>query len=390
MDIVNRFARKMFGEGPRTAARRIGANRGPSPLDEKMAGAEQMAFGWDSEPEDPPARARSLRQRLQQLAADGIYLGTSSWNYPGWLGQIYDPRRYSVRGRFAQRKFEQECLAEYAGIFPTVGGDFSFYQFPSALMWQRIFEQLPAGYKLGLKVPEDITAYRFGNHARYGERAGMVNAHFMDAALVRDELLAPLEPYRDKIGPVMFEFGAIHDGPFLRVEHFAERLAGLLGALPQGRFALAVEVRNRGFLEAGGPYLSCLQRHGAAHCVSSWTHMPSAGEQLDIPGILTAPQVAARFLLRPGRTYEQAVELFSPYERIKEVYPEGREALRRLIERCRQQKLALFAFVNNRFEGNAVETIEAVLDTLAPDPGSPAARDSGSTNPRTTQEEHSP
>ncbi|MGC4050035.1 MAG: hypothetical protein QM757_11680 [Paludibaculum sp.] len=81
-------------------------------------------------PAEPAFRDR-LAARLRTLAAEGVYFGTSSWKYPGWLGQIYTPERYFTRGRFSQKKFESECLTEYAEIFPAVCGDFSFYQFPS-------------------------------------------------------------------------------------------------------------------------------------------------------------------------------------------------------------------------------------------------------------------
>jgi len=30
-----------------------------------------------------------LSQKLSSLADEGIYIGTSSWKYEGWLGQIY-------------------------------------------------------------------------------------------------------------------------------------------------------------------------------------------------------------------------------------------------------------------------------------------------------------
>ena len=81
---------------------------------------------------------------LKALAAQGIYFGTSSWKYEGWLGSIYTPERYTTRGKFSRRKFEDECLAEYAETFPAVGGDFSFYQFPAPEYWQRLFDGVAA------------------------------------------------------------------------------------------------------------------------------------------------------------------------------------------------------------------------------------------------------
>jgi uncharacterized protein YecE (DUF72 family) len=214
-------------------------------------------------------------------------------------------------------------------------------------------------------VPEDITVQHWPELPRYGRRAGTENPHFMDASLLGHELLAPLEPYRSKLGVIMFEFGTIHQEPMHHPPQFAASLDGLLSRLPTDRFDFAVEVRNREFLTEGSDYLACLKAHGVAHCLNSWTRMPSLAEQLRVPGIFTARHVAARLLLRPGRPYQQAVDLFSPYERVQEPYPEGRSALRELIEHCLENQQTLFAFVNNRFEGNAVETIAASTNDLA-------------------------
>jgi len=74
-------------------------------------------------------RAR-LSAKLTALASENIFIGTSSWKYEGWIGQIYSRDRYLARGKFSQKRFQAECLSEYASTFPIVCGDFSFYQFP--------------------------------------------------------------------------------------------------------------------------------------------------------------------------------------------------------------------------------------------------------------------
>ncbi|MGO8925941.1 MAG: hypothetical protein ACLQU3_03460 [Limisphaerales bacterium] len=73
--------------------------------------------------------------------------------------------------------------------------------------------------------------------------------------------------------------------------------------------------------------------------------------------------VAARFLLKPGRKYEQAVKAFEPYDSIKEENPEAREAGKALIAEGQAAglKQRTFVFVNNRLEGNAISTIEAMI-----------------------------
>ena len=53
------------------------------------------------------AEPRPLANRLAALAQRGIYIGTSSWKYEGWLGSIYTPSRYETRGKFSQKKFDE-------------------------------------------------------------------------------------------------------------------------------------------------------------------------------------------------------------------------------------------------------------------------------------------
>jgi hypothetical protein len=89
--------------------------------------------------------------------------------------------------------------------------------------------------------------------------------------------------------------------------------------------------------------------------------MPAIHEQMQVPKIFTAKHVVSRWLLKPGRSYAQAVEAFTPYETTKDPYPEGRKALRELIEKFVPDERVFYAFVNNRFEGSAIETIEDVI-----------------------------
>jgi len=124
-----------------------------------------------------------------------------------------------------------------------------------------------------------------------------------------------------------------------------------------------VETRNRNWLHPD--YFECLSRHQVAHVLNSWEAMPPVGEQMVLSGSRTNPDlVAARFLLKPGRKYEQAVRAFEPYERIKEENPEARAAGRELIAEGRKAgpKRKTLIFVNNRLEGNALQTIGAMID----------------------------
>jgi len=96
-----------------------------------------------------------------------------------------------------------------------------------------------------------------------------------------------------------------------------------------------------------------------------WQDMPPVAEQLAVPESRTTPDFCgARFLLKPGRAYEEAVRRFRPYDRVQEVNAAGRAAGARLIRdtAVAGKPRRTFIYVNNRFEGNALETIAAMLD----------------------------
>jgi Protein of unknown function DUF72 len=115
-------------------------------------------------------------------------------------------------------------------------------------------------------------------------------------------------------------------------------------------------------------YFACLARHGVTHVFNSWDAMPSVSEQMALPGSRTNPElVAARFLLKPGRKYEEAVKTFQPYDKTKEINEEARQAGRALIFEGEQYKprRRTYIYVNNRLEGNALEMIAAMLSPRA-------------------------
>lgn len=69
-------------------------------------------------------------------------------------------------------------------------------------------------------------------------------------------------------------------------------------------------------------------------------------------------------LLRRGRSYEDAVRRFEPYRETQEPDFPTRDALVTIADTARRQRKDVFLFVNNRLEGNAPSTIEAVADKL--------------------------
>jgi len=302
-----------------------------------------------------------MKSALAVLAAEGAFVGTSSWKYPGWLGQVYTRDRYVWRGRYAESRFERNCLAEYAEVFKTVCVDAAYYQFPKREALMAMAGQVPADFRFAFKVTDEITLRRFPVLPRFGIRAGKTNENFLNPELFTSAFLGPCESIRANVGLLMFEFTQFHSADFARGREFVAALDDFLAKLPPG-WPYAVEIRNRSFLQP--EYFATLARHGVAHVFNSWTDMPPVGEQVAMPDAFPNPALlAARFLLKPGRKYEEAVKRFSPYARIQEANPEGRAAGVALLRRIQAagNRMQGYVYVNNRFEGSALQSIAAMV-----------------------------
>jgi uncharacterized protein YecE (DUF72 family) len=304
-----------------------------------------------------------MRAKAAELAAHGVFLGTSSWKYAGWRGLLYEDDRYIWRGKFARSRFEANCLAEYAEVFKTVCVDAAYYAFPTAGHLEGLAAQVPADFQFAFKVTDDITLKKFPNLPRFGRRAGQANENFFNATLFAGAFLKPCETIRSKVGLLIFELSRFYATDYARGRDFVAALDGFLGKLAPG-WPYGVEMRNERWLRA--EYFECLARHKVAHVFNSWTAMPPVGGQMAMPGSRANPElVAARFLLKPGRTYEEAVKSFQPYDRARDVSGEARQAGAALIaEGLVNPRRKTFIYVNNRLEGNALETLAAMLEAL--------------------------
>ena len=130
---------------------------GPTPQPLGLPGLSGGAEMWLDRP--------ALAAQLTRLAGCGVYLGTSSWKYPGWCGMLYDRSRYERRGRFAEARFNKECLAEYAKVFRTVCVDAAYYNFPSQQYLEGMVNETPDDFFFALKVTDAITIKKFPSRA---------------------------------------------------------------------------------------------------------------------------------------------------------------------------------------------------------------------------------
>ena len=175
-----------------------------------------------------------FQPQLAELARQGVYIGTSSWRYPGWCGSLYDRQRYEWRGKFAESRFNRNCLAEYAEVLKTVCVDAAYYTFPSRQYLEGMAGQVPDDFLFGFKVTDAITIKRFANLERFGDQAGKPNEHFLNADLFATDFLRPCESIRPKVGLLMFEFSRFWPGDYEHGRDFLADLDRFLGQIPKG------------------------------------------------------------------------------------------------------------------------------------------------------------
>ena len=298
-----------------------------------------------------PFDRERMKEKAAALAAKGVFVGTSSWKYEGWLGQLYTPARYEYRGKVAKTRFDRDCLSEYAEVFKTVSVDAAYYTFPSPVYLQKLADAVPDDFRFGFKVTDAVTIKKFPNLARFGAKAGQPNADFLNADLFAKAFLKPCEAIRSKVGVLMFEFTRFWPSDYEHGRDFVADLDTFLGKLPKG-WPYAIEIRNHHWLAP--EYFGSLARRGVTHVFNSWDAMPPVSEQMAMQGSRTNPNLlAARFLLKP----------FQPYDKVKEPNPDARAAGVALVAEGKTAgpSRKTFIYVNNRLEGNALETIDAMI-----------------------------
>ena len=104
-----------------------------------------------------PATAESID--IAQKLSPQIYLGTSSWSFPGWDGLIYT-------GVFSDQKLARDGLPAYAQhpLCRTVGIDRTFYAPISERDYARYASQVDDSFRFLIKAPMAITSSYVRSH----------------------------------------------------------------------------------------------------------------------------------------------------------------------------------------------------------------------------------
>jgi uncharacterized protein YecE (DUF72 family) len=287
---------------------------------------------------------------LQKMRPPGLFLGTSSWTFPGWAGLVY-------RGTPSQAQLVSRGLEEYAAhpLFNTVGVDRSFYAPLKPEEWQRYASQLPPDFRCLIKVWNGITT-------PFEVNTGKPNSHFFNFDSFKEQVLDPIEKnFSSHVQCLLFQLPPT--GNALTLSELTIKLRRFFSRMPS-HWRTAVELRTVSLMKPA--YFETLKEFGVAHCLNHWEGTPTIAEQLEYPGALTAPQVVCRLLLPQGRGYEEMREMFQPFDRLQAIDERMRSQVEALWRICQAQKRTLTIIVNNKAEGCSPLTVRALWEKLTP------------------------
>ena len=296
---------------------------------------------------DPSSAAASDSDQLIGGCHSQILLGTSAFTANGWEGTFYP----------AGMK-PGEYLRHYGTRFRTVEIDSTFYGTPQAARVQAWYEKTPRDFVFAAKVPQVITHEKI----------------LVDCDAEFTEFLTTMDLLKEKLGPLLLQFGQFSKSVFRNGREFLQRLVPFLRKLPNNRQAaghqpgghrFVVEIRNRQWVDA--TFLDSLREHRVALALtdSSWTPRPweiasdkgtsekgqQKKESLDL---ITADFAYVRWL-GDRKGIEEVTTTWD-----KTVVDRREDLLHwvRLFRELVSRKLTVYAYANNHYAGNGPGTVK--------------------------------
>jgi uncharacterized protein YecE (DUF72 family) len=243
-----------------------------------------------------------------------------------------------------------------------VGVDRTFYGPVPAETFRGWADLVPDDFRFLVKAHEILTLSRFPLHERYGTRRGEENPSFLDPSYAHEAVVQPfVEGLGEKAGPLLFQFPPQDVQSLGGPGGFADRLHAFLAALPAGPL-YAVELRNRELYTSD--VAEVLEDVGAAPVLSIWGAMPPLPEQMRRLQARSAVALVVRWMLPLGLGYEEARELYAPFDRLVNEAPGIREDLADLAIQALEDQRPVYVTINNKAEGSAPVSVERLAAAI--------------------------
>lgn len=313
-------------------------------------------FGKDEQvrPVQGVAVSNDQNELARRLPAK-LYMGTSSWSFPGWKGIVYDRET-------TQTVLARNGLTAYAShpLLRCVGIDRTYYGPISSEEFARYAESVPDSFRFLIKAHELLTRAHLRSPAS-GVRPAR-NETFLDANYAIQEVIRPiLEGLGGRAAVLLFQFPPQSTASMGGPAGLSELLRRFLDKLPQG-LLYAVELRNPELL--GKPYLRVLEGTGACHCFNVHPTMPPLEKQLRMTQGTFFPATVVRWMLRRNREYGDARDAWAPFDRLMEEDSESRHHIAAMCRRAVSEDKPSYVVVNNKAEGSAPLSVFKLAEHL--------------------------
>jgi uncharacterized protein YecE (DUF72 family) len=270
-----------------------------------------------------------------------LYLGTSSWSFPGWTGIIYDRE-------CSNTTLAQHGLRAYANFGPlkTVCIDRGYYGPIAKPDFQRYCASVPDDFRFIVKADGAVTQ----SSLRSGEN-WLDNPQFLNAKYATRNIVAPYaEGLDQKASVLLFQFPPVNAELRRQPTQFAERLHDFVTALPAG-IRYAIEIRDAQLI---GPWCARAVRESGAHyCIGLHPRMPPLLQQRSLMAAASSGPLIVRWNLHPNQRYEVARSHYAPFDKLVDEDRSTRHALAKLCRESLASRREVFVIANNKAEGSA-------------------------------------
>ena len=282
-----------------------------------------------------------------------LRIGTCSWKYESWKGIVYsedDSTNY---------------LEEYSKHYNTVEVDQWFWSLfsptkvvlPQKSIVLEYKKSVPKDFKFTIKVPNAITLTHFYNKNKSEEL--IKNPHFLSNALFK-EFLDSIEPIKDQVGCLMFQFEYLNKQKMASLSHFMELFQSFHTNLPKGIPEIGIEIRNPNYLIK--KYFEFLNSLSIYHVFLQGYYMPSIIELYKNFNAF----IKDLTVIRLHGEDRQGIEKLSGSNWNK-IYIDRKAELKQvasLVNELVSKKVDVYLNINNHYEGSAPLTIERIKKFL--------------------------
>lgn len=315
-------------------------------------------------PAAPAPELLRLADALAQRHGDLLRLGTSSWHFPGWAGQVW-ARPYP------SALLSREGLAAYARhpLLRTVGLDRGFWRPIDAPTYAGLAAQVPAAFRFVVKAPALLTdALR-----REQGRAVAPNPSFLDPAVGLPLCAVPAaEGLGDRLGVLVLQLSPLPAAWLAAPDRLIDRLVPLWVAMKRvlpAQARLALELRDAALLSPA--MAQAMRAHGVRYVLGLHDRMPPLEAQLPMLRALWPGPLVCRWSLMRGSRYEDARERFAPFDRLQAPDVPTRERLAQVIAGTLAAGFEVDVTINNKAEGSAPASVVALAQAVLAQPGMP-------------------